>query len=111
MREVRLVAPGHAVAQVDQFDLAARGLAACQHQPWLALCVRRPVRGLQRERERPFARPVPRVPLHDLGLLTGDVRRMVVALRSEEHTSELQSLMRIAYAVFCLKNKTKLQNT
>src|SRR3546814_2723496 len=28
-----------------------------------------------------------------------------VLLRSEEHTSELQSLMRISYAVFCLKNK------
>src|SRR3546814_7442872 len=31
----------------------------------------------------------------------------VDALRSEEHTSELQSLMRISYAVFCLKKKTK----
>src|SRR3546814_5274826 len=31
-----------------------------------------------------------------------------VAVRSEEHTSELQSLMRISYAVFCLKKKTKL---
>src|SRR3546814_6038446 len=36
--------------------------------------------------------------------------------RSEEHTSELQSLMRISYAVFCLKkkkstNNTKLKNT
>src|SRR3546814_2034018 len=29
-----------------------------------------------------------------------------VPLRSEEHTSELQSLMRNSYAVFCLKNKT-----
>src|SRR3546814_5306591 len=29
------------------------------------------------------------------------------ARRSEEHTSELQSLMRISYAVFCLKKKTK----
>src|SRR3546814_8433280 len=29
------------------------------------------------------------------------------ALRSEEHTSELQSLMRISYAVFCLKKKTE----
>src|SRR3546814_9955701 len=29
------------------------------------------------------------------------------ASRSEEHTSELQSLMRISYAVFCLKKKTK----
>src|SRR3546814_2385873 len=31
-----------------------------------------------------------------------------VELRSEEHTSELQSLMRISYAVFCLKKKTQL---
>src|SRR3546814_7807688 len=31
----------------------------------------------------------------------------VEAGRSEEHTSELQSLMRISYAVFCLKKKTK----
>src|SRR3546814_2799994 len=30
-----------------------------------------------------------------------------LGLRSEEHTSELQSLMRISYAVFCLKNKKK----
>src|SRR3546814_2408466 len=30
-----------------------------------------------------------------------------VVRRSEEHTSELQSLMRISYAVFCLKQKTK----
>src|SRR3546814_10409451 len=31
--------------------------------------------------------------------------------RSEEHTSELQSLMRISYAVFCLKKKTNLYTT
>src|SRR3546814_5136726 len=31
-----------------------------------------------------------------------------VGLRSEEHTSELQSLMRISYAVFCLKKKKQL---
>src|SRR3546814_18318173 len=30
--------------------------------------------------------------------------------RSEEHTSELQSLMRISYAVFCLKKKIQLNN-
>src|SRR3546814_6116485 len=30
-----------------------------------------------------------------------------IAARSEEHTSELQSLMRISYAVFCLKKKNK----
>src|SRR3546814_8966739 len=32
-----------------------------------------------------------------------------VQLRSEEHTSELQSLMRISYAVFCLKKNIKQQ--
>src|SRR3546814_9660220 len=32
---------------------------------------------------------------------------LLCAVRSEEHTSELQSLMRISYAVFCLKKKTK----
>src|SRR3546814_5326471 len=32
-------------------------------------------------------------------------------LRSEEHTSELQSLMRISYAVFCLKKKNKKQDS
>src|SRR3546814_6539238 len=32
---------------------------------------------------------------------------MIERTRSEEHTSELQSLMRISYAVFCLKKKTK----
>src|SRR3546814_1254483 len=31
--------------------------------------------------------------------------------RSEEHTSELQSLMRISYAVFCLKKKTTTKNS
>src|SRR3546814_7065777 len=32
-------------------------------------------------------------------------------IRSEEHTSELQSLMRISYAVFCLKKKKQPQNS
>src|SRR3546814_1044761 len=39
-------------------------------------------------------------------LASGTVRP--TKLRSEEHTSELQSLMRISYAVFCLKKKTKM---
>src|SRR3546814_4068761 len=49
--------------------------------------------------------------LHDAG-----IRRINVSLdsldrdRSEEHTSELQSLMRISYAVFCLKKKKKLKH-
>src|SRR3546814_8681335 len=36
-----------------------------------------------------------------------DIRRARHGIRSEEHTSELQSLMRISYAVFCLKKKKK----
>src|SRR3546814_2313253 len=40
-------------------------------------------------------------------MLTG---KLGAAFRSEEHTSELQSLMRISYAVFCLKKKKKNQN-
>src|SRR3546814_2786098 len=36
-------------------------------------------------------------------------RAAILMGRSEEHTSELQSLMRISYAVFCLKKKTTIQ--
>src|SRR3546814_6808089 len=59
----------------------------------------------------------------DLGLMPWDVLHQGLSLqggwpmgrvtiaRSEEHTSELQSLMRISYAVFCLKNKKQQHNT
>src|SRR3546814_2606219 len=39
------------------------------------------------------------------GEFDGQIMLPVLAERSEEHTSELQSLMRISYAVFCLKKK------
>src|SRR3546814_9265280 len=42
-------------------------------------------------------------------LLRGDLIVFPSGIRSEEHTSELQSLMRISYAVFCLKKKN-IQN-
>src|SRR3546814_7309980 len=42
--------------------------------------------------------------LQRLGLEFG-LRDHTILVRSEEHTSELQSLMRISYAVFCLKKK------
>src|SRR3546814_8500719 len=56
--------------------------------------------------------------LRELGLrpvlLTGDneraARAVAAQVRSEEHTSELQSLMRISYAVFCLKKKKTTTN-
>src|SRR3546814_13248374 len=48
----------------------------------------------------------------DLAEMTGTTLHTVnrTLSRSEEHTSELQSLMRISYAVFCLKKKTKQHN-
>src|SRR3546814_5042968 len=53
--------------------------------------------------------------LDDCGAYAGraplQLGKPVGAIRSEEHTSELQSLMRISYAVFCLKKKTKQPST
>src|SRR3546814_9489891 len=48
----------------------------------------------------------------DLGMALGTAGWVmgVFALRSEEHTSEIQSLMRISYAVFCLKKKKQIHN-
>src|SRR3546814_7837257 len=43
----------------------------------------------------------------ELVLLNPGIGHGALAERSEEHTSELQSLMRISYAVFCLKKKNK----
>src|SRR3546814_1582841 len=48
-------------------------------------------------------------PQIDLLLRRHRARILAVAFRSEEHTSELQSLMRISYAVFCLKKKHEQQ--
>src|SRR3546814_9223802 len=65
--------------QGSRHDRATRGAA-------------RQIRGDRRDSERPPAPPG---------------ARRCDRVRSEEHTSELQSLMRISYAVFCLKKKKK----
>src|SRR3546814_1059484 len=44
---------------------------------------------------------------HDKGPIPAE---KLIAVRSEEHTSELQSLMRISYAVFCLNKKKRNKN-
>src|SRR3546814_7644813 len=41
----------------------------------------------------------------DGALALGEIQDIHARIRSEEHTSELQSLMRISYAVFCLQKK------
>src|SRR3546814_6224602 len=60
------------------------------------------------EVERDFVRgPADRRPLPpELGRVMGGGE--LLTARSEEHTSELQSLMRISYAVFCLKKKKRI---
>src|SRR3546814_6770371 len=47
--------------------------------------------------------------LPEIADIAADTRQQAIIypFRSEEHTSELQSLMRISYAVFCLKKKTQ----
>src|SRR3546814_9320093 len=60
--------------------------------------------GSGRARHRAYARRGPAPGL--LGAAAGGAGGSGCARRSEEHTSELQSLMRISYAVFCLTKKT-----
>src|SRR3546814_3427376 len=56
--------------------------------------------------DKPFLRYVDAWVLNAIGALDEPTRAYCVAMeRSEEPTSELQSLMRISYAVFCLKQK------
>src|SRR3546814_10509429 len=50
-------------------------------------------------------RPGPRRPVGGTGAI--NTHPAAAPVRSEEHTSELQSLMRISYAVFCLKKKNR----
>src|SRR3546814_2519368 len=57
-------------------------------------------------RQRPFL-PLPGEARPDWWILAEVAKRM--GFRSEEHTSELQSLMRISYAVFCLKKTNEQQ--
>src|SRR3546814_1349381 len=73
----------------------------------------RRVLGVHKRRETPrcgrTARPlrggVGQTAMRRCESLLGDHPSARLAPRSEEHTSELQSLMRISYAVFCLKTK------
>src|SRR3546814_6713225 len=84
------------------------------------LMIRRPPRSTRTDTLFPYttlfrSRHRVAVDLLALSIPDRDGRRVAVAhqvdaVRSEEHTSELQSLMRISYAVFCLKKKKKTQH-
>src|SRR3546814_13776935 len=58
---------------------------------------RRPAHVLMKDKPPAFGTPIKR---------SVTIAGHETSIRSEEHTSELQSLMRISYAVFCLKKKT-----
>src|SRR3546814_9496478 len=58
----------------------------------------------------PFDDNVDRIERFCHGLILIRMLRRAYRSRSEEHTSELQSLMRISYAVFCLKKKNTTKN-
>src|SRR3546814_1445223 len=82
--------------------------------------IRRPPRSTRTDTLFPYTtlfRSGDRRPLGDIRVHDGPGFRVDHAeaharrpVRSEEHTSELQSLMRISYAVFCLKKKTTKKN-
>src|SRR3546814_9992556 len=76
-------------------------------------CCARRIAGAYPERERP-AQPPSCPANHETMAGAAGFEPATLGFRSEEHTSELQSLMRISYAVFCLKKKqykTKLSPT
>src|SRR3546814_5862605 len=84
------------------FRSAARQAGARLLRPRLCPRLRTQPRRGHRSRAPRRPRDRPDVPWRLREAADGDATR---GLRSEEHTSELQSLMRISYAVFCLKKK------
>src|SRR3546814_2250411 len=84
---------GH-VGDIAALDATALALAGAEHDQFAAI-------GLLHDHRRHFRRPDVERRDQILG------RCLRHSTRSEEHTSELQSLMRISYAVFCLKKKTQ----
>src|SRR3546814_10001590 len=79
------------------------GLCAFSHASFVNMG--NPCRSLNDLSCRPTACPGP------LEIIAAEPSSHVYRFRSEEHTSELQSLMRISYAVFCLKKQQKHTNT
>src|SRR3546814_16749231 len=70
------------------------------------LMIRRPPRSTRTDTLFPYTTLFRSSGLHRCRIHQGHRADPVRRHRSEEHTSELQSLMRISYAVFCLKKKT-----
>src|SRR3546814_8282303 len=104
---MRQPSPMSRLERPNIFDQPATRRSLC-----VSHCVPRAWRGPPRPLRAAYAQThAETVPLERLAsrrngpLRQGTDLRHFHALRSEEHTSELQSLMRISYAVFCLKKK------
>src|SRR3546814_5224059 len=105
----RLVQPGHMIRDMAHQQLprriASEGFVEGHLEPEAPVAGHEPGGHGERpshRRQRRAAEPAPLPPR------AHDVAEQFLGLgmaRSEEHTSELQSLMRISYAVFCLKKK------
>src|SRR3546814_5959030 len=90
------------VRQVDEHRLVGRVRPATPSNPGRSVIDRQGDR-----HDRPFEAPERAVHLLGVDALS---RRIERPMRSEEHTSELQSLMRTPYAGFCLKKKKQINN-
>src|SRR3546814_6521974 len=95
-------------SDVCSSDLAHAVAAQPAARRQLQLPLEGAIVGQQQQAFRVDVEPADRLQARQLGGQA--VEHRGAALRSEEHTSELQSLMRISYAVFCLKKK-KTNNT
>src|SRR3546814_7247679 len=84
---------------LDQRSRRRRGTA------FLAALTSQQILGLRVRQAKPLATAL----VVDLAGWHRDVTEELTSFRSEEHTSELQSLMRISYAVFCLKKKKNIK--
>src|SRR3546814_9699436 len=84
-RELDAIKPVFLLAEFEQRDVHARAFDATYAWSWYNI-------------------------MHNIANGKADATALF-GYRSEEHTSELQSLMRISYAVFCLKKNTKIQTT
>src|SRR3546814_1864635 len=98
--------------QTTRKDAAGAILYSAEKATWMAGEAIQALGGNGYINEFPVARLWRDAKLYEIGAGTSEIRRMLIGrelfgetVRSEEHTSELQSLMRISYAVFCLKKK------
>src|SRR3546814_2334665 len=111
-RSHHLVARIHAHRHVEEFDVEERH--PCLHAPGhhrlvgaqAVVLVQRVELAHRLLVEGARVRRLVEVQVAAEGLVAALAREHHFHARSEEHTSELQSLMRISYAVFCLKKKT-----